>query len=145
MWQTDPMKAMRTELSAFAQWIDYTDNVVDNQIDQAKSQYSDFGNYEGGIRRYIKQLPREQRANQGVVDAAYYIVKGQNADNLIKTKEQEILDKIRRGESVQGLQGYSGSPAPTGQPQFSEDEKKIAEAMNITPEEYIKYRRAGVK
>ena len=142
LWERDPVKAFRTEMSAALQWRDWVETKTDSQIDGAKARYSDFDKYETQVRRYIRQLPLEQRAGDAIVDAAYYIVKGQNADNIVKAHEQELLEKIRRGEQVQGFQqGGSGSPAPADGDKYSEQEIKAAEAMGIPITEYVKFRK----
>jgi GH24 family phage-related lysozyme (muramidase) len=141
MWEQDPVKAFRTEMAAALQWRDWVETKTDTQIDAAKSRYTDFDKYETQVRRYIRQMPLEQRAGEAIVDAAYYIVKGQNADNIVKAREAEILEKIKRGEQVQGFQyGGSGTPSPDGD-KYTADEAKAAEAMGVPIAEYMKARK----
>jgi phage I-like protein len=77
-----------------------------------------------------------------VAELAYYAIKGQDVDNLVKSEREALLAKIRAGESIQGIEGtVSTTPAPEGKPTLSAEELKVAEMMNVTPEEYIKHRR----
>jgi GH24 family phage-related lysozyme (muramidase) len=141
LWEQDPVKAFRTEMSAALQWRDWVETKTDAQMDDAKTRYSDFDKYEPQVRRYIRQLPIEQRAGESIVDAAYFIVKGQNADNIVKARETELLEKIKRGEQIQGFQyGSAGTPSPDGD-KYTDQETKAAETMGIPVAEYVKFRK----
>lgn len=142
LWEEDPRKAFQTEMGMAFQWRDWVDGSVDAQIEHAKSTHQDFGNYEGSVRKYVRALPLEERARPNIVEAAYFMVRGQKVDDLIKSREQQILEKIRRGESIQGFNsGTYGTPPPVQGAQITEDERRVAEAMNMPPDEYLKWRK----
>lgn len=138
LWETDPRKALQTEMLMAFQWRDGVDAQLDAQLDGAKSTHKDFEKYESSVKQYIRRLPLDQRNKNGIVELAYYAVRGQDVDNLVKSEVETILAKIKAGEQVQGFTTgtRSGIPAPAGNQQLSEDELKIAGAMGLTAEQY---------
>ena len=78
-----------------------------------------------------------QRGNPGVIELAYFAVKGQDVDNIIKAERETLLAKIKAGESVQGLTGgtYSATTPPK-ESTLTEEEVRVAEAMHLTPDQY---------
>lgn len=142
LYETDPRKALQTEiLTAFA-WRDMVDAVLDEQLSTAKEKHTDFSNYEGKIKGYLRKLPLGQRSQSGVVELAYFAVKGQDVDNLIKSERERLIEKIRKGEDIQGFTTGTMTSTPSSKgTQLTEDELKVADALGITPEEYLKHKR----
>ena len=144
LWQNDPQAAFRQELYQALSMRDQVDLNVDTAIQAAKSKYQDFGTYEQEVRRYVKTVPFEQRMNPKVVDAAYFVVRGQKADDTWKNREAELLRKWKAGENVQGLTG--SMPSFQGQPdaiRLTEDEEKMRQMYGMTPEEYVNTRKTS--
>ena len=141
LWETDPRRAMQTELMMGLNWLDSVNAALDAQEDEVQKKHADFKDYRSQVRRYLRSLPTQERAKPGVVELAYYVVRGQKADDLWKQREAELLDKIKKGESVQGLTtGITSTPTqPEGPVKLNEEQLKAAAAMNISPEEYVKY------
>lgn len=141
LWQTDPRKAMQAELAMAINWYDRVNAEVDLQEADAESKFKDFGEYRKDIRNFIKTLPPEQRGTKGVVEMAYFMAKGRNADVITKSREEAILAKIRAGESVQGFTGsLSQNPTPEDNT-LTPQEVNAARAMGIKPEDYIKNKK----
>jgi hypothetical protein len=137
LWETDPRKAVQVEIMAAMSWRDNMESQVDNQMLAASTKYSDFTQHESTVRQYIRALPLDQRSKPGIVDLAYYVVKGQNSDSAIEKARGEVLRKIQAGEQVQGLQPGTRPAAPTPKGiQLSEDQLKVAAAMGLTPDQY---------
>jgi hypothetical protein len=137
LWEEDPRKAVQVEIMAANAYRDQQQANVDAQMGQAAVKYSDFGQYDATVRQYIRALPLEQRAKPGVVDLAYYVVKGQNAGNAVEAAKAEMLRKIQAGENVQGLpSGTKPTPAPTQVNGLNEEQLRVADAMGLTPEQY---------
>jgi hypothetical protein len=143
MWREDPRKAMQMEMSLAMQWRDQVDVTVESAMSNAASKYADFGNYQNEVKHYLRQLPLEQRASPGVVDAAYYMVKGSKADELIKAGIESGLKKLNGAEYSSGISGGS-SGGGQGQPNttiLNADQKQIASAMGMSDEDYMKHMR----
>lgn len=143
LWERDPRQAMQTELSMALRWYDQASVQLDIQADETAKKFADFNSYRTDVLRYIRTLPMESRNRQGVVEAAYYMVKGQKADDLVTLSKEELIAKIRAGEKVQGLEGAMPGGAPQkvqpGAP--TADQMKAAQAMGMTIEEYMKHSR----
>jgi hypothetical protein len=143
LWMEDPRKAMETTVVQALNWYDRVGAQVDYQEAQLTRQFKDFGDYRESVRNYIRQLPPEHRAKPGVVEMAYYVVRGQSFDKTVASKEAEILRKIRAGESVQGYTGtVSTSTAATAPSQISATEADIASKMGMTPQEYLAHKKS---
>jgi hypothetical protein len=137
LWETDPRKAVQVEIMAAMSWRDNQDAQVDTQMLQAQGKYDDFNQYEPVIRQYIRALPLEERSKQGVVDLAYYVVKGQNANNAVERARQEMLQKMKAGQGAQALTpGTKPSPARPKGDALTEEQMKVADAMGLSPEQY---------
>lgn len=138
LWESDPRKAVQVEIMAAMSWRDNMETQVDNQVLAAGSKYQDFNEYEGTVRQYIRSLPLEQRSKPGVVDLAYFVVKGQNANNAVERARQEMMRKLQAGNQVQGLQpgARSAPPQPKGA-QLTDEQMRVADAMGLTPEQYM--------
>ena len=140
LWETDPRKAVQVEIMYAMDWRDRIDASLEVQADQLSRKYSDFNNYRSTTLGYIRNLPLNQRGQQGILEAAYYMVRGQNVDQLVQQREAELLDKYRRGEiSAAQLSSPPGSfsaPAPTGGISLTAEQLAVADAMGLTPEGY---------
>jgi hypothetical protein len=142
MWEDDPRQAFQTEMMIAFQWRDWVDTNVEYQFDATRSKYVDFKDYEPSVRKYIRALPMEERAKPNIAEAAYYMVRGQKVDDIIKSREQMLLEKIRKGESIQGFTaGTYGTPPPASGPTVTEQEKAVASAMGMTVEDYLKWKK----
>lgn len=141
MWEEDPRSAFQTEMQIAFSWRDWVDSNVEYQIDKSRETHSDFRDYEPSVRRYVRALPLEERAKPNISEAAYYMVRGQKVEDIIKSREQLLLDKIRRGEAIQGFNAGTFTPPPAQPAAITEQERAAAAAMGITAEEYMKYRK----
>ena len=139
MWEQDPKRAVQTEIQMALQWYDKSNTQLDSQEDSLAGQHPDFNNYRSEVRKYLRTLSPNQRSQPGVVELAYYVVKGQKVDGLVEQSNQALIDKIKAGEQVQGFTGTVGSPAvPAKQVPLTHDQKNAAMAMGMTPDEYMK-------
>ena len=146
LWEENPRKAVQVEIMAAQAWRDNQEAQLDQQIMAAGNKYADFGTHRATVRQYIRALPVDQRAKPGVVDLAYYVVKGQNSGNAVEQARQEILRKIQAGEQVQGLpKGTKSAPATPKGVVLNEEQLKVADAMGLTPEQYISAIKEKVK
>lgn len=142
LWETDPRRAMQTELQMGLQWYDQVNAGVDTQADDVAKKYADFNNYRSEVNRYVRNLPFDARNRPGVVEAAYFYIKGQRADDLVNLSKEELIAKIKAGESVQGLDSYTSTPATPADPNANrptQDQVQAANAMGIPVEEYMKF------
>jgi len=143
MWQDDPRKAMQTEMGMALNWYDRVGAVVDNQEGQLSRKVKDFDLYRDQVRSYIRALPPEHRIKPGVVEMAYYVVRGQSFDKTVQAREAEILRRVRAGESAQGYGAGPVSSQPAKSPdQLSAAEAAIALNMGMTPEEYSAHKKS---
>ena len=141
LWETDPRKAVQTEMMMGFQWYDKVNSSLDLQRSSCRTKYSDFNTYENQALQYVRTLPLEQRAKDGVIELAYLVQKGQNSDSIYKQAQDDIIRKLRAGESIQGIGATQPqSITPEGK-QPTADEAKVAEAMGIPLAEYAKYRK----
>ena len=137
LWESDPRKAVQVEIMAAMSWRDNMETRVDTQISDATQAHPDFSQYDGLVRQYIRALPLEQRSKDGVVDLAYYVVKGQTSTSAVERAKAEVLQKLKAGENVQGLQPGTrpAAPAPKGK-EMTAEQSAVAEQMGLTPEQY---------
>src|SRR3990172_13233065 len=105
MWESDPRKAMQVELTTALQWYDRVNSDIEDQLDGLRDKVKDIDQFRPQIRQYLRRLPIDQRAKQGIVEAAYYLQKGQSVDALIEKERQSALDRYQAGENVQGISG----------------------------------------
>lgn len=140
LWDSDPKKAVQAEIMVALDWRDRVDASMDNEADGLSQKYADFGNYRTQAQQYIRSLPLEQRARPGVMELAYFIVRGQNVDTLIEQQKNDLYQKFQAGEiagqTVSVPPGSYVPPPPTGQVVLTEDQLKVASMMNLTPEAY---------
>jgi hypothetical protein len=138
MWQTgDYRRAMQAEMALSFQWFDQVNAKLDTQRETVRAKYPDFSRYEGKAMGYVRTLPLEQRAKDGVVELAYLVQKGQDSNNIYQQAQQEIIEKLRRGESIQGLSAGTGQPPQPQGKQPTEDMIRAAEAMNVPIADYM--------
>lgn len=140
LWDTDPRKAVQVEIMYAMDWRDRVDASLNAQADQLALKYPDFNNYRSSTLGYIRTLPAHQRGAAGILEAAYYMVRGQNVDQLLQARETELLDKYRRGEiTAQQLAVPAGSFSTPASPQgttLTADQLAVAGAMGMSPEAY---------
>lgn len=140
LWDTDPRKAVQVEIMYAMDWRDRVDASLNTQADQLAMKYPDFNNYRSSTLGYIRTLPAHQRGAAGILEAAYYMVRGQNVDQLLQARETELLEKYRRGEiTAQQLATPAGSFSAPTSPQgtvLTADQLAVASAMGLTPEGY---------
>jgi hypothetical protein len=141
MWREDPRRAMQTELMMAVNWRDQVDAKVDEQVDNASTNFKDFNNFQGEVRKYIRRLPVEQRSKPGIVEAAYFMVKGRNADSYAKAEADKLMKKAQAGDGTQSIQtgASSGGGEGTNAGMLNADQKSAAAAMGVSEDEYAKY------
>ncbi len=141
LWEEDPKKAVRVEIMYAMDWRDRVDSGLEQQADALSRQYPDFNNYRSTALGQVRSLPLNQRGGQGILEAAYFMVRGQNTDKIVKDQEAELLEKYRRGEmSAQGLATPPGSfstPTPTPGTPATQEQINVAEAMGMSIEDYM--------
>jgi len=141
IWEDDPRKAVQVEIMYAMDWRDRIDSSLEAQADAMARKYPDFNNYRSTALGQVRSMPLNQRGGQGILEAAYFMVRGQNADTMIQQREAELLEKYRRGEiSAQGLSQPAGSfstPAPTDGAVATEEELRVAAAMGLTEADYM--------
>jgi phage I-like protein len=142
LWREDPRKAMQTELMTALNWKDQVEAQVDDQIDAAATKYKDFNDHQSEVRRYIRRLPVEQRAKPGVIEAAYFMVKGRNADSFAKAEAERLLKKAQAGDGTQTINAGASSGGGDGTNNagsLTPEQKAAAAAMGVSEAEYAKY------
>jgi len=123
-------------------WYDRVNAQVDVQEANLSKSFKDYSQYREQVRNYVRQLPPDQRAKPGVVELAYYVVRGQSFDKNVQQKQDEIVARIRSGEAVQGINaGTTSSSRVSAPPQVSAIEAEIASKMGMTAEEYQKHKK----
>lgn len=141
LWNQDIRKGFQAEMMAMYQYRDWVDNKVDAEFDGLRSRAEDFSKYEGKVRQYVRSLPYDARSQQNIVQAAYLMVKGQDADNIIKQREAEFLKKYQGAQGAVGLGGTFGAPQQAeGSQTLTQEERVAAQAMGMTEEDYLKNR-----
>ena len=142
LWDTDPRKAVQAEMMLAMDWYDRTNNSIDQQADILAGKYSDFNQWRSTATRYARSLPLNQRGQPGVLEMAYFIVRGQNVDDLLKKQNEDLMQKFQTGElagMVSTPPGATGAPAPHQGIQLTEEQRTAAAAMGVSEEEYSKY------
>lgn len=139
LWETDPRKATQTEIKYALDWFDRQNEQMAAQEDEVAGKFTDFNDYRKEVRAYLRKLPPQDRGKPGVVELAYYASKGQKTDAIVESRTQEILRKIKAGESVQGLAGTTSASSQPVSTQATEEQVKVAAAMNMSTEEYLSH------
>jgi hypothetical protein len=144
LWETDPRKAVQTELMAALNWYDRITADLDYQESALTVKYPDFNNFRTEVRQYVRSLPPDQRTRPGIVELAYYAVRGQKMDGVIaRTKtemEAEMLRRYQAGELAVGLPagGVSTPPVVPGAVTLTPEQKNACMALGINEADYIK-------
>jgi hypothetical protein len=137
LWENDPRKAVQSELAMAINWYDNVNNTVEEEMDKVAEKFKDFQGFRPQIRQYLRRLPLDQRGRPGIVEAAYFLQKGQNFDTALSTAQAQMAERIRAGESVQGI-GNGSAYTPQGEGRrWTMDEVKVAQMYNMTPEQYF--------
>jgi hypothetical protein len=145
LWETDPRRAVQAEIMTAMTWRDMVDAQIEQQATGVSERNPDFYTFRPEVMTYLRTLPIDQRNRPGMVEAAYYFIKGQKVDNIMaKTKQEweaENLRKMQAGEFAQGMPSgaISAPAAPQGQVTLTEDQKKAAAAFGITEADYVKF------
>ena len=141
VWEEDPRKAVSMEIMYAMDWRDRIDSSLEVQADILARKYPDFNAYRSTALGQVRSLPLNQRGGQGILEATYFMVRGQNADTMIQQREAELLEKYRRGEfSAQGLAtppGSFSSPAVDTGSNMTEEQMRVAAAMGLSPDQYM--------
>lgn len=144
MWDNDPRRAMQSEIQMAMDWRDKVDSTVESQMTMASAKHKDFNQLRPEITGYLRTIPVNQRANPGVVEAAYFLVKGQRSDDVVAKAQREIYDKIQRGEQIQGFNtpgATSATTNPVNAPTITPQERNAAAALGISEADYLKHRK----
>lgn len=141
LWETDPKQAVQAEISNSLTYYDSVNANIESQANFLGQKYPDFGNYRTTAMNYIRTLPYDQRAQEGIVELAYMVARGQNVDSILQTKEQELMEKFKTGQLAGALNqpaGASGQPfTPAAGTELTSDQKVAAQAMGMSEEDYI--------
>ena len=141
LYNEDIRKGFQAEMMAMMQYRDWVDTKVDSELEQLRGKASDFGQYESKVRSYVRSLPMDAKAQPNIVQAAYLMVRGQDADNLVKAKEAELMRRYQGAAGATGLTGTFGTPSPASDgTTLSNDEMLAAQALGMKPEDYLKWR-----
>lgn len=140
LYQEDIRKGFQAEMMAMMQYRDAVEAKVDQEVESLRKA-PDFSNYEGKVRAYVRGLPIDAKSQPGIVNAAYLMIKGQDADNIIKQREAEWQKKYQgvQAQGAAGINGTFGAPQQ-GSNTLNAEEVQAAAAMGMTPEEYLKFR-----
>lgn len=137
LWEEDPKQAVRTEIMVAFNWYDQMSGQMEHVADQLAVQNPDFNLIRGQVMNHVRSLPLERRTPQAV-QQAYFTIRGQNVDSIIKQREAEW---IARAQIPAGFQVPGGISAPmpgvpAGAINLTSDQLKVADAMGLTPEQY---------
>jgi len=140
LWDEDPRKAMQAEVMMALNWYDASNAAVDKQEETLASKYTDFNNYRGQIRSYLRGIPVAERTKPGMVESAYYFVKGQSTDDILKQREEELMKKYHAGGMAGGLRyGATSASTSAADPSTASMEQKMqADKMGMSIEDYMK-------
>lgn len=146
LWETDPRRAVQAEIMQAVTWYDNVIARIDHEADALTNKYQDFPNYRTAAMNYVRSLPHEQRAMPGIVEMAYMLVRGQNVDNILKTREEELMARFQSGQMVgqMNVPGSYGSPmVPQNSVTLNDDQRRAAAAMNISEADYVRHIKAA--
>lgn len=143
LWQEDIRKGFQAEMGAMMQYRDWVESKVDQEFEASRSRHKeDFNTYESKVRGYVRSLPVDAKAQPNIVEAAYLMVKGQDADNIVKAREAALMQKYQGGQAAAMIPGTFSQPGQASGPTLTAEELATAQAMRMSPEEYLKYRGA---
>lgn len=142
LWQTDARKATQTEILMAMDWRDRVLSKESNEFDTARNSYADFNKYEGKVRQYISSIPMGQRGKDGLVESAYFMLRGQDVDNIIKSREEELARKYSQMGAAASLPGGASSAGfGVSEDKLTDEEIRVAAAMGMKPEEYAQHKK----
>lgn len=142
LWEDDPRKAVQVEIMYAMDWRDRVDSSLDAQADMLAAKYPDFNDLRSTALGQVRNLPLNQRGGAGVLEAAYFMARGQNADTIIQQRETALLEKYRSGElNAQGLAvpasgAFTAPPTDPGA-QITAEQSAVANAMGLSDEQYM--------
>jgi len=139
----DPQQAQVIELQN-----KYYDLLIEKEVNELKSKYGDFDVYS------VLQFAYDRRISN--LEDAYHLYNsyyganqsGDESLDIEALKEQirqEILQELKSNvDTTSIIQGRGDSqPIQVNTPTLTEAELKVAQALNMTPEEYAKWRDKG--
>ena len=139
----DPQQAQVIELQN-----KYYDLLIEKEVNELKSKYGDFDVYS------VLQFAYDRRISN--LEDAYHLYNsyyganqsGDESLDIEALKEQirqEILQELKSNvDTTSIIQGRGDSqPIQVNTPTLTEAELKVAQALNMTPEEYAKWRDIG--
>ena len=146
LWDSDPRQAVNQTFMAGIDWYDRVNNSIGHQADQLATKHPDFNTHRSAAERYVRALPVAQRGAPGVLEAAYFIVRGQNVDYIIQNHEAELMRKYQAGELATPPPAGAGQApaAPQGGVMLTEEQRTVAGAMGLTEEQYVANMKAPV-
>lgn len=144
LWEEDPKQAVRTEIMMAFNWYDQMSSQMEQVADQIANQNPDFNLIRGQVMNYVRSLPLERR-NAQAVQQAYFTIRGQNVDTILKQREAEMLAKMQIPAGFQMPNGITPpSPSsPGGSVSLTQDQINVAEMMGLTPEQYASQIKTG--
>lgn len=138
----DPNQAQVMELQN-----KYYDLLIEKEVNELKSKYGDFDVYSVLQFAYDRQIANLEDAYH--LYNSYYGAKqsGDESLDIESLKEQirqEILQELKSNvDTTSIIQGRGDSqPIQVNTPTLTEAELKVARALNMSPEEYAKWRDA---
>ena len=140
-WDDEPRKAVQMEINAALTWYDGINAGVDSQMESARGKHKDFNLYSQDVSKYIRMLPPGQRNQEGIIENAYWLVKGQKVDGILATNQQVTTQKVQTAGAASGMGAGTLSGASTVGVSLTPQQVKVAEAMNMTPAQYA----AGIR
>lgn len=147
LWQTDPRQAVKAEINQSLSYYDTVNANLEGQATYLSTKYPDFNAYRSTAMNYIRSLPYDQRAQEGIVELAYMVARGQNVDTILQTKEQELMEKFKSGQLAGSLHQPAGAGAvpitPTGEVTLTPDQINAANAMGLSHADYASQIKAG--
>jgi hypothetical protein len=94
-----------------------------------------YGEFESEIKQVMSAAHPLQKATPGFAQAAYDYVIGRNKDKVFKIETEAAAKKQEFVET-----GSSATARKADKIELSEDERKVAEASSMPPEEWAKWR-----
>ncbi len=141
LWDSDPKRAVRAEMMMAMKWMDSVNASVSSQETVLMKSNPDYVKYRGQVMESLNKLDLQQRAQPGIVKTAYHAIKGSDVEAIKKEWEKDVLEKIKRGESVSGLDVGTVSTSGASKAEATSEQTAIAERMGMSVEDYMKYAR----
>jgi tellurite resistance protein len=146
LWAADPKQAVQAEIDASLVQYDQVSAQVEAQANFLAQKHPDFNNYRTTAMNYIRTLPYSQRAQDGIVELAYMVARGQNVDSVVQAREAELMEKFKTGQLAGALHqpaGATGTPITPQAGQITADQHAAAQAMGLSDEDYIANMSSG--